>query len=49
VALAIADSRPIAFKKSMERVGTLIAAEEPPPVDAPMANRHRNISSRRNA
>lgn len=36
---AIADSRPIKFKKSMEGVGTLVAAGESVPTDAVRSNR----------
>jgi hypothetical protein len=36
---AIADSRPIKFKKSMEGVGTLVAAGESVPTDVVRSNR----------
>ena len=38
---AIAESKPMAFKKSMEGVGTLVPVEEPAPAETPVAKRAR--------
>ena len=48
---AIADSRPIKFKKSMEGVGTLLSVDEPTPTAATSAKESRRSAtrSRRNA
>jgi alkylation response protein AidB-like acyl-CoA dehydrogenase len=43
---AIADSRPITFKKSMEGVGTLVSAEEPAPVSGQAAKQVRKAPAR---
>ena len=43
---AIADSRPITFKKSMEGAGTLVATEDAPSVDRAEARHSRRAHSR---
>ncbi len=46
---AIADSRPIKFKKSMEGVGTLVTASGPTPVSAAVGQRKKNGATLKNA
>jgi hypothetical protein len=43
---AIADSRPIEFKKSMEGVGTLVALGESVPADTAGAKQKRQVPTR---